>query len=404
MKRHVTISAAIAIAAVAGLAACSAQPSASPSATTGGTFTVDMIVGQTGPLAAAAADFSLGMQTAADGINKAGGIQGKKVVVKILDDKSDPTQAVTQLQTLINSGTKPDLVYAGISSSETLAMLPILTQNKILSISQATAAAINVPATYPYHFGVSPTNAEGLAVIGATIKSKKYKKVALIVSNDANGADLTTTVTTDATQNGAKVVDTEQYDPNGVDYTVQFQRALAAKPDVIFTDGSGPAIAGRLFSARATAGATSIPLIGGGGISGLALNTIASADAIKNCSIPVFSFLIQGGDTAEAALLKPLAAATKASGQTGTIYGPGIGFDAMRIVALAGKTAKSTSGADMAKVLGKLSTPKGYSVQYPDGFSYSSSTHFPTVSGTTGGKTLISCNTTVIDKTYIQVQ
>jgi len=397
MKRHVTITAAVGIAAVAALAACSSQPAATPSGeANGGTFRVAMIVGQTGPLAATAADFQLGMQTAADLVNKEGGIKGKKIVIDVIDDKSDPTQAVTKLQGLINSGEEqPDLIYAGITSSETLAMLPILTPAKLLSMSQTTNVQINDPAQYPYHFGISPTNEDTLKVVANEFKEKGYKKIGMLVPGDANGDDLVKTLTNYAKKSGAEISGVEKYDANGVDYTVQYQRVLNSKPDVVFTDASGPAPAGRIFQARVTAGGTDVPLIAGNGIAGQNPGKSASADAVANCTMPVFKFTIEGSKVAADSLLDPLTKATTEKGQTGGIFGPGIGFDLIRVIAKASESTKSGTGEQIAKAMGTLKVPADYSIQYPDGFSYSAESHFPTIKGDTGGKELIPCGSTV---------
>jgi branched-chain amino acid transport system substrate-binding protein len=397
MKVQLKIAAALGAVAILGLTACSSgSPSSSTGASgSGGTFRVVMIAGQTGPLGPTTADMQLGLQTAADEVNKAGGINGKNVTVEVLDDKGDPTQGVTQLQTLLTNGSqKPDLVYAGIGSSETLAMLPLLTQNQVFSMSQTTNAQINNPSTNPYHFGVNPTNPVSLAILGDTIKSKGYKKVALLLPSNAYGDDLQTTLTALATSGGATVVDTERFDPNAVDYTVQYQRALASNPDVVFADSTGTSTAAQVFQARLTAGGQNTPLLVGNGFAALTPSKVAPAGSTDNCSMPVAKYVVQGGD--DSALIGSLAAAVKAKGQTGNIYDPGMAYDMIKFAQFAAKTAGSTDPAAMAKALETTPIPKNYSVLYPSGFGYSNQSHFPTAAE----MQMLPCGSTIVDNTF----
>jgi branched-chain amino acid transport system substrate-binding protein len=396
-NKKAMLAVALGTAAVLGLAACSGagSPSSGGSSAKGGTFKVVMIAGVTGPLGPTTADMELGLKTAAAEVNKAGGINGEKVTVSVVDDKGDPTQGVTALQTLLTSGGQaPNLVYAGIGSSETLAMLPLLTQSTVFSMSQTTDEQIDTPSKNPYHFGVNPTNPVSLAVIGQTIKAKGYKKVSIVVPSNAYGDDLQTTVTALAKSAGAKVVDTERFDPNAVDYTVQYQRALAAHPDVVFADSTGTSTAAQMFSARQTAGGMSTPLIVGNGFSALVPSKVAPSGSAANCEMPVADYVVQGKSNAK--LIGPLAAAVKAHGQTGSIYIPGMAFDMVRFAAFAAKKAGSTDTKAMAKALQTNKIPAGYSVLYPKGFSYSSKTHFPSAAA----MEMLPCTSTIVDNTF----
>jgi branched-chain amino acid transport system substrate-binding protein len=408
VKRKSTISIAAICAAMAlCLAGCAGAGSSSTPASTGaatkGDFHIVVIGDLTGPVAPTNADITLGMTTAATMINAAGGIHGEKVTVSNLDDQSDPTQAVTQLQNLITSGQKVDLVYPGIGDSESLAMLPLLTQNKMFSMAQTTSAEVNDPTKYPYHFGIEPTNAASYSAIGTTLKSKGYKKIGIIVPDTAYGTDLISTVKTLAKSAGTQVVATDKFDPAGVDFTVDYQRVLAAKPDVIFMDSTGDSTIGDVFKARAAAGGMNVPLLVGNGSAAVNPSKVAPASTLAGCMMPVFKFTVKGGvDAAEQKLMKPLVTATKEHSKTGGIFLPGIGFDLVRTAALGANRAKTADTSAIVKEMSTLSVPKDYSVQYPDGFSYSSKSHFPEVKG--AFSELIPCTSTTNSDGLWQVQ
>src|SRR5699024_10254201 len=91
-----------------------------------------------------------GIQAAIDKINANGGFEGRKIQFEAVDDQNDPTKAVNLLQKRLSSGDKPDLVYAGGSSSVSMSMLPVLTREKVLAMSASSAATLNDPEKFPY--------------------------------------------------------------------------------------------------------------------------------------------------------------------------------------------------------------------------------------------------------------
>ena len=71
-----------------------------------------------------------GAQLAADEINAAGGINGKKIELFPLDDASKPNVALNAMQKLLNE-TKPIVVLGPDWSGNTLAVAPLAKQTKI---------------------------------------------------------------------------------------------------------------------------------------------------------------------------------------------------------------------------------------------------------------------------------
>jgi branched-chain amino acid transport system substrate-binding protein len=338
-----------------------------------GPFTVVVDTGFTGVTAAVANQVFLGLQTAADGINASGGIGGRQVELVKIDDGGDPTKAVTELQNYLSSGKTPDIVYAGINSSETLALLPLLSQRKIVSIAQTQSAPLNDPTKYPYHFGISPTNKDRGSVFGPQLVKDGVKKLAAVVPADAFGKDVAAMLTAVTQANGV-TLDVQEYDVAGLDYSSSYQRAIRGNPDAVFVEGTGDASA-RLFAARLKVGATNIRTYGGFGVSSVPPNTFAEAAALPNCSFPVYSYTVQGGISGSSAeALAPLATAVK-NAKAASVFVPGLGYDALRTVA---KAAAGTTDAESLKsALSSLTIEPGYLVTQTGGFSYSSSSHFP---------------------------
>ena len=124
-KQALSIGAAAALSVVT-LAACSSSSSSSPSATSSSTSSssssankTPILIGAslslTGDFSADGKNFQSGYELWQDQINAHGGLLGRQVQLKILDDKSDPTQVQTNYQTLISSD-HVDLIFGPFSS------------------------------------------------------------------------------------------------------------------------------------------------------------------------------------------------------------------------------------------------------------------------------------------------
>jgi hypothetical protein len=117
--------------------------SSSPAAAAKSPFVVVESLDFSGPGKAYGAGESLGLQVAANELNKSGGILGHKVVIKEVNDESDPTQGVSGLQQLLSSGVTPNMVWAGSNSTVTQAELPVLMSHKIISFDATSASNLN---------------------------------------------------------------------------------------------------------------------------------------------------------------------------------------------------------------------------------------------------------------------
>lgn len=110
-----------AVATLSLISACSSSPSSTSSGGTGAAsaeakpLVIGASVSLTGDFADPGKAVKAGYELWADQVNAKGGILGRKVELKIVDDTSSPTQVVTNYQNLINQD-KVDLVFGPFSS------------------------------------------------------------------------------------------------------------------------------------------------------------------------------------------------------------------------------------------------------------------------------------------------
>ena len=338
-------------------------------------FQVLVMVGLTGPIAANAEAEVNAMKAAADVLNKDGGILDRNVKVDVIDTQTDPTKAVSLLQEKLGSGYKPDLVWHGVSSDETLALLPALTQRKLLSIGQTAADAINDPSKYPYAFGTQPSAAVAASTLAAQFKSSGAKSVGVIAADNAYGqstADAVEKALTDSGVMGKR----ESYSPTAVDLTSSVQRLLASKPDAVFFQGYGAAST-YLLKAR-TKLQSEVPWVGSLSVSATNTTEITPAADLAGVKLQIYDIqkFVPEADR-PAGLNTMITQVTKHGTMSEAMNLYSGTYDALMLVAAGAEQAKSADGPKVAKAIESLKTPaKPKWVTYNE-WGYSADSHFP---------------------------
>ena len=256
----------------------SAAGSTASSHPTGEPFKLLMIMPLTGPLAASATGEVQTVKAAANSINDHEGILGRPVSVTVQDDQTSSTTAVSLLQEALGSG-KPDLVFTGASSNEALAMAQSLTENHVLSVTEAGSTALSDPSKYPYAFSTSPHPADGAVALGSYLSSKGYKKVGVLSANDAYGQSWSAATVQTLKGQGFDVVSTS-FNPTSLDVTAPLEQLAASKPDTTVVEAFG-APAGYALRARAKLG-TGSPMIGDLTLSAVDLTKLADKSTFEN--------------------------------------------------------------------------------------------------------------------------
>ena len=262
--------------------------SAAPAPDTSNPFDIFVLVPQSGGLADYGYAFTNSLEVAADELNAAGGILGRSVKLDFVDSGGDATKAVTALQDRLSQGTKPDLVWASVTSSEALAMLPTLTEQKIVTIGIQAAAAVANPADYPYYFSGSADATLFPKFVGEEMKRQGFKKVAVLAGNDAVGESVSKNYSEQLTAAGIEVA-TESYAPADIDMTAPLQRLQDGNPDALIFSGLGAA-PGYILDSRTKVGMT-LPTYADQSLS-TDIGSLVPASDLENVSLLTWKFNI----------------------------------------------------------------------------------------------------------------
>jgi len=372
----------VAVLAAASLALTACAPAAEPGQTDeGGTYSIYASLSLTGPLAGSAQAQKEGLEIAVEEINDSGGINGETVALTIIDDQLDPTKAVTLLQEQLDTE-KPDLVIHGISSAVTLAMLPLLTRNEVVSIGNTYANAINDPSTYPYAFGTNPVVALDPEAAAELFEEEGYEKVAYLGANDALGQSIAEAFQTVLPEAGFELT-VESFAPADLDMTAQLQRLQATDPDVLVIQGYGTS-AGYALQSRTKLG-WDIVTYGDGGLgNGNNLALISSEADWNNLFLRVFAINTDEREVTGTAAFDYLMGKIEESGskfdQLMQLYAHQ--WDAVHVIKQAVEQADSKEAAAVAEALENLSPIEGESpyITFPEFRSYTADNHFRNLS------------------------
>src|SRR3989454_11008360 len=116
---------------------------------------VGVIQPLSGPVAASGNYVRMGAEIARDWINARGGVAGRKVELRIEDNKSDPKEAASAAEKLIVRDQVPAIMGAW-GSSMTLAAMPKLEEYGVPMVVETSSAATITKRGNPWIFRISP--------------------------------------------------------------------------------------------------------------------------------------------------------------------------------------------------------------------------------------------------------
>src|SRR5436190_7444237 len=143
--------------AVAFLAACGSGSSKSPSASTPGVTATEIIVGThqplSGPASAGYSKISAATKAYFDYVNANGGVNGRKITYKIMDDAYNPAKTQQAVRQLVLQD-KVFAILGGLGTPTHTGVLDFLNTNKVPDLFVASGSrSWNQPSKYPNTFG-----------------------------------------------------------------------------------------------------------------------------------------------------------------------------------------------------------------------------------------------------------
>lgn len=219
------------------LAACGNTKTEQTSDNTNTTEPDTILLGGIGPLTGPAAMYGIssmnGAKIAVEEINASGGVLGKKLELKIMDDKHDQIEATNAFNKLAEEHIVG--LIGAITSKPSDAVAQVAAETGIPMITPTgTAQSITTHGENIFRGPfIDPYQGEVMALF--TKDELKLTKVAVIRNNSSDYSDgLATAFVEKAKELGLEVVADESYGENDVDFKSQLTKIQNANPEVLF--------------------------------------------------------------------------------------------------------------------------------------------------------------------------
>jgi len=325
-----------------------------------GTVKIGWLSSLTGPLSSAALAENQGVQLAVDEINAAGGILGQKVELLTRDTAGDPTKAVNFAQQLVFSD-KVHFIIGPVNSGEGLAAVPIIARAGVPNLVIGAVDELINPEKYPRAFRVINTNFQWInAANEYAIKALKKSRVAVIGDTTGYGTSSAKTANELLEKAGIKPVYNVLLDPNKTDLSDEMAKAKAAGADIVMPWSAATGLLGRLLNARGDMG-WDVPVVGHPALMASQIRKLLNKPEYwGNTYAAGYSSTTFGTDgklpERTQALLDKMRPKLGGGEVDLLFWWVAMGYDTVKILEYAAKTAKSLDPAAIQKVL--ESTPE----------------------------------------------
>ena len=188
----------------------------------------------------------LGLQAAIDDVNAAGGVLGRKLVLVIRDDLSQPPKSIQNMSDLIDNE-KVTAVFGPTNSGNALAWRQIPNQKKVPVIGTIASGTDITKPTSPgadnYMFRVSMVDREQVAGLMAYVKhNPKVNNVGFLSETTGYGQGGLKDMEELGKSDGIKPVGSEKFAVSDTDMTSQLNKLKAANVDTVVVWAQGTPI------------------------------------------------------------------------------------------------------------------------------------------------------------------
>lgn len=181
------------------------------------TLTIGYAGGLTGTGSELAQSGMYGAILAVDQINEEGGVLGKKLILSIKDDQSDPQIALSVDQEFLQEGTS--IIVGHMISGVASQSISYINEQHALLISP-TIAADQWTGIDDAFLRLIPSNQTQAELIARNVLDVGVKRLAIIhsIANTAFSSAIIEWITDELTQNGGEIIEIIGYDPGFAEY------------------------------------------------------------------------------------------------------------------------------------------------------------------------------------------
>ena len=192
-----------------------------------------ILLGGTSPLsgpASAYASVARGADAYFEYVNARGGVNGRTIVYKVVDDAYNPAQTVQATRQLVEHD-KVFAVFNSLGTEHNVATRDYLNQLRVPQLFVASGATTfgRDHKRYPYTIGFQPSyQAEGWIYGRYLARTKPGAKIAVLLQNDDYGKDLLAGLRQGIARSKVKIIAAEGYEVTATDVQSQVAKLKAS--------------------------------------------------------------------------------------------------------------------------------------------------------------------------------
>lgn len=215
----------------------------------------------TGPSSSTGIGINRGTELAVNGINAAGGINGRMIELVVRDTQSDPTKAVNAVAELTQRQ-RVSIIWGPLNSGEALAATPLIARNNVPMLHPCWVDEVIDVRRYPMSFRNAPTNTQvGGAANRYVVDVLRKSKVAVISDTTGYGTSSVNTYVPMLRAKGAEVVYSNHVDAANPDLRTELVRMQNAGAEAIMPWSVNAGFLSRILNARGAMG-WDVPVVG----------------------------------------------------------------------------------------------------------------------------------------------
>ena len=186
-----------------------------------------------GPLAGFGKQVRMGMQLRVEELNEQGGINGRKINLKVEDSGYDPKRAVLAAQKLVNQ----DKIFAmvgHIGTAQNVATFPVLFDKNVINFFPVTAAREMYEPLNRLKYSFAATYYDQMRLgVPKMAKEKNAKKVCAIYQDDEFGLEVLRGAEAGLKAAGMEMSEKTSFKRGATDFSSQVARMKAANCDFV---------------------------------------------------------------------------------------------------------------------------------------------------------------------------
>ncbi len=196
-------------------------------------ITIGSIQDLSGPIAGFGKQVRQGMLLRVDEANEQGGVNGRKIVLKIEDSAYDPKKAVLAAQKLVNQD-KVFAVVGHLGTAQNLAAMPVQFEKNVINFFPVTAAREMYEPFNRLKYSFAATYYDQMRIATPKLaKEKNAKKVCTMYQDDEFGLEVMRGAEDGLKEIGMTLAEKTSYKRGATDFSSQVARMKGAGCDMV---------------------------------------------------------------------------------------------------------------------------------------------------------------------------